>query len=114
MIEAKDIRIGINIFDEFENIIEVTIENFEDVFYDRGFFKPIPLTEPILLKLFKRLNAIYFYKRFSLVRNKAYNFFSVYENKNSLEPAFITKVEHLHELQNVIYSLDNEELKIKL
>lgn len=75
--------------------------------------QPVILTEDLLLKSegTKFATGLIFVDRFSLRWLPAYKYWYVTDKSTG---AYITKVEFLHEWQNVIWSLNGEELKIKL
>lgn len=70
-------------------------------------FKPIPLTEDILLKCgFTFCDMVY-----------SFNGFEILNLKQSLEffnHDYPIKLEYLHQLQNLYFALTNQELKINL
>jgi len=133
--QAKDLRIG-NIVDYlmYDNLderlewYEPSIIDFEDISIiakrelshakippDAEFktnYKPIPITEEWLLKFeFESAKKKYFvFDRFRMHYMPAYKFWYI-NDFHSL--TYITKVEFVHELQNVIYFLNGTELKPK-
>ena len=80
--------------------------------------EPIPLTEEWLLKLRSRESMPVKYKdiyimldRFLLTYQASYGFWYVYDFSGE-EMLYITKVEFVHEWQNVYFALNGEELTI--
>lgn len=76
--------------------------------------KPILLTEEWLLKFGAEEVGIginvFEYDRFYLRWLPQYNYWYVTEVQNN---AYITKVEYVHEWQNVVFVLNGEELEVK-
>jgi hypothetical protein len=99
------------------SIIGFTFDNIRisDGFDDFGqlpeFIEPIPLTQEILEKLhpdFKVLVGKHCsVNRFKLFYAETYKLWRVY-----IDSTFITKVEFVHEWQNVYFALNGEELKL--
>ncbi len=123
--EAKQLRIGNWVYSQEigENVQISSINDeyvtFKDYVtwdypnYDE--INPIPLTEEILLKcgfvLFdKNYDSQDFnvYKLGDFTYNTSHNVFWLHNNYSFTQP------KHLHQLQNLYYSLTGEELKIEL
>lgn len=79
--------------------------------YKQDEIEQIPLTEEWLVKFgFDKVGTHFIYDRFSLHYMPAYKFWYV----NDLDSGFyITKVEFVHEIQNVVFTLNSHELTIK-
>ena len=72
---------------------------------------PIPLTEEWLLKLGAEENeGCFIHDRFKLQHHDVYKFWYVFDVTLM---AYITKVEFVHEWQNVYFALNGEELTVK-
>jgi len=136
MIEAKDLRIGNLVTDEFyENfntIITVHSINKEGVnleIEDDGNWAEcaqrwigveykfdklfgIPLTPEILEKCgFAKLPNCFDCERFHIAKEDEADYWWCFFNKNG---AFINKIKYLHQLQNLYFALTGEELTINL
>jgi hypothetical protein len=81
-------------------------------------YKPIPLTEEWLRKFHAEEeieksvrfpNEITIYDRFLFIWKEAYKYWYVVTNYHK---EYLTKIEFVHEYQNFIYALTNEELTI--
>lgn len=92
---------GLDVEDEIE-ITYMELENFE----------PIPLTEEWLVKLGAKTsgNNQIVYDRFLLTWKPEYKYWYVV-CVNTL--AYMTKIEYVHEWQNFVYVMNNQELTIK-
>ena len=74
-------------------------------------YSPIPLTEEWLLKLGAEENeGCFIHDRFKLQHHDVYKFWYVFDVTLM---AYITKVEFVHEWQNVYFALNGEELTVK-
>lgn len=114
---AEELRIGnwIEIIDSKELCTTVTKSTFDcnvDVFY-----KPIPITEEWLLK-FGFEKQIYFDGNY-VIKNKEGYYNSIKKDdgewcyNNDISDAscyFVKKVKYIHQLQNLYYALNEEEL----
>ena len=117
MIQPQELRIGNYVeyriqdeLDERKEWLELsTIDATDLVILESGIdedFRPIPLTEEILLK-FGFLKDDNFYHLNNIWIS---NF---YENYFSLDGFDETKIEYVHQLQNLYFALTGEELKFK-
>lgn len=120
MIDARELRIGnIVYFNNYEQldidqIKTLTFIDFEQICYDKhaNRFSPIQLTQEILEKW------CYFIYNGNIL--KLNDFEIGYENDDFVYNQFsvrykkliILKVKYLHQLQNLIYALTGEELKV--
>ena len=127
MINANELRIGNWV--EVENYKNIQLENVHpkgtthgDDQYLISMLKPIPLTEEILLKCGFKIREITVLgatqKHYSDFRNIAiellsaeYFMLGLHRGYETIEP--IRRVKYVHELQNLIYALTNEELQIE-
>lgn len=119
---ATTLRLGNVLFDhdgKLCNVYELhtdkfctTINGFKQDPENIRQFKPIQLTKEWLLKFGGIIlcDNDFIFDRFILLYKKAYNFWTVYD-LNTL--AYITKVEFVHEWQNVFFVLNGVELTIK-
>lgn len=125
---AEELRFGNYIYYN-DKIISVAPKAIEEFYYignthsesltDRRCYKPIELTEEILLKCGFAFNHQVDYSFCELKINKnlklrtddSINYKYVYLQYMSLE---LHKVQYLHELQNLYFALTNEELTINL
>jgi len=122
MINANELRIGITI-NYFGK--PTTIRNYSELFNcfsSNGIIEvgiePIPLTEEILLKAgFMRLHEDYF-NDIIYIKNVVSNIefeWGVYPIESGSGMVISNfKLKYIHQLQNLIYSLINEELEINL
>lgn len=128
-LKANELRIG-----NYLNIQEQSIHwngyNFKDTIFEieviypkkvyfkgyvlyeeYGSLKPIPLTDEWLINLgaFEFDNQFIF-DRFRIKYRPDYKFYYVLCKETN---AYITKVEYVHEWQNVVFALNNQELILK-
>lgn len=123
----KQYRVGniVNFLGEHKVIEGISLRKRPDVGYfeiegfehpQKGFhIKPIPLTEELLLKLgFSvcniKLGTRRFYNIATFIVEITSNDYAVYYTR---QKELICFVKHLHQLQNIYFSLTGEELKIK-
>lgn len=120
MIQANEIRIGNYIADIWtpNGLFKVTELRKDKIFYGNCFkakyddIRPIPLTEGILLKAgFEKENfGFYLYKDFIVLKirqsDNYWRFILKYRD--------IKDIKYLHDLQNTIFALTGEEIKIEL
>ena len=119
--EATEFRKG-NIVLLNDNYFKVTIQSLYEGANE--YFKPIPLTEEILLKCAKKYQKIFY---ISLTRLKAeLHFEFVYEPisnkclgiitilKSQFSDLILNEIKYLHELQNLFKELEKVELEINL
>jgi hypothetical protein len=102
------------------NITKLEIEDFAEMAHNEGFLnmiEPIPLTKEWLYKLADEVCIIekmtedsFTVDRFRLVWKPEYEYWYVLDD---LELTYITKVEFVHEWQNVFAVLNGRELTIK-
>ena len=131
--DARELRIGNYVYDDINNIVEIDHQDIGEEVYI--FYKPIELTEEILLKCgFKKENlkpsnehSEYFsiwiedYKysfSFAYFRNN-WGFYHSYtdaseEEDNNRFDAISFGIKYLHQLQNLYFALTNEELNVQL
>ena len=131
MINANELRIGnyvsdYHASDSFMGKVKTLTHNrcyygnFHSSYKD---LKPIPLTEEILLKCGFKIREITVLgatqKHYSDFRNIAiellsdeYFMLGLHRGYETIEP--IRRVKYVHELQNLIYALTNEELQVEL
>jgi len=123
-IKASDLRIGNLIWDSEENKY-FEVEQLKKyvgseiwVFYRNGSIKckevePIPLTEEWLLKFGFEKNS-YWYKDDNLIRfvfdDNGWLHCSIGDNDKGI---LYNKIKFVHQLQNLYFALNNEELKFK-
>lgn len=124
--KAQELRVGnyLERYGKRVKIVEIGIKHKNDTNYylrcegdNNGYwmdqFKPIPLTEEVLLKcgfiLFGQgyIHETMRYNDLFKIREDGYIVYVVKDN-------YITKLKHLHELQNLYYALTNQELNINL
>jgi hypothetical protein len=76
-------------------------------------FEPIPVDEDWLLRFgFKKRNDKTFtYDRFILYFVSKYEFWYMNDRRTNV---YFTKVEFVHELQNIIFAMNGEELEVKV
>ena len=92
------------VFDRQPDLINGAVCSVNDL-------KPIRLTEEWLLKGgAEKKKSHWGYDRFTLLYSKDYNFFSV---RDAETLAYITKVEFVHEWQNLVFILNGTEIIFK-
>jgi hypothetical protein len=111
--KAQDLRIGNNIFHR-NKAITVNWQELKWIQEGNNNFQPIPITEDWLLKLgFEKTMSWTFAKE--LVGN---NILVYYLGEKGFSIGFKNysdfKCEHVHQLQNLYFTLTNEELIINL
>lgn len=132
MIKANELRVG-NIIEQYgkhvivdgidkkhrkDNDYYIRVKEDKEIGYWFNQFKPIPITEDLLLKCGFELKGIIFRinngfanqfdVNYSLSRNIYYYDWSKYGIYNEVE------LKYLHHLQNLYFALTNEELQINL
>lgn len=87
----------------------------DGAFYDctEKEISPVPLTEELLLKIGakKYLPSKVIYDRFCLSYLPWYHYWYVTDKESR---CYITKIEFVHEFQNMIFALNGEELEVNL
>ena len=113
--EAKDLRIG-NWFlgdcteGKFHQITANEILDFYDDPLD-DYYQPIPLTEEWLLKFgAKKFNNALLIDRFRLIPRLEYSFYQVVCKETN---SYFSKVEFVHEWQNLYFAMNGKELTLK-
>ena len=100
----------IDVINDTRRIVE-----FDDAQIERdiNLIKPIHLTEDWLLRFgFKKRNDKTFtYDRFVLYFVSKYEFWYLNDRRTNV---YFTKVEFVHELQNIIFAMNGEELEVKV
>jgi len=123
--EANELRIGNWIFDETterqEQVWGIKPDRRNHVMVNDTeieAIQPIPLTEEWLLRLGSELIesgydegdvCIYEYSRFRLMWKSLYNYWYIIE---STSEEYLTKIEFVHEWQNFVFAMDDEELTL--
>lgn len=123
--DATELRIGnyLERYGKIVKIVEIGIKHKNDTNYylrcegdNSGYwidqFKPIPLTEEILLKCgFKYLGNGFYESSFSNI-----SIFSLSGIKINIgfKGVIIGEIKHLHQLQNLYFALTNQELDINI
>ncbi|MBQ0140398.1 MAG: hypothetical protein KBT36_14025 [Kurthia sp.] len=103
---AEQLRLGNWVYDDMNNMVKVDHQDIGEELYI--FYKPIPLTEEILLKCgFLNLPILdnHFYVKGMLILKRDETFI---HDKTGVE------LKYLHQLQNLIYALTQQDLNIKL
>lgn len=113
--EASSLRIGNKVYRKPHKVwIPFTVRDGEIGEHYANGCSPIPLTEEILLKCggekTERANVI-IADRFQLNWLEAYKYWYVSDSETV---RYITKVEFVHEWQNVFWSLNGQELEVSL
>lgn len=110
-LKANELRIG-NFYDHNGFVNEATPNTIEEVWIaERSWVKPIPLTKEWLLKFDAiKIGDEFIFDRFRLKYRPDYKFYYVTCRETN---AYITKVEFVHEWQNVVFALNNQELTLK-
>jgi len=123
--EATDLRIlnyvkspyGLSIvYGINKECIQITLPNNDTVFdFNDDEIQPIELTEELLLKCGANksiaVEESFLYSRFRLFWKSSYNYWYVVD---SVTNTYMTKIEFLHEWQNFIQVMDENELQIIL
>ena len=108
--KAQELRIGNLVYDSTKNIHRIERLDEKWDFSDRF---SIPLTEDWLVKAGARkthdLLNIFELDRFQLFPFYTYGFWKVVDKETK---AYITKVSYVHELQNMYFVLNGEELPL--
>ena len=103
--EAKELRIGNLIQSRNNRIFEITLEDLQ--FIEAGSLcKPIPLTEEWLIKLGAKKDKIdntYYLPELEIMLP---NFFRY-------KTSMISRIDYVHQLQNLYFTLIGEELTLK-
>jgi hypothetical protein len=109
--KANELRIE-NWYDHNGIPKQATPNTIEEVWEsERSWCKPIPLTEEWLLKLgAKKFDAGFVIDRFRLLYRSEYGYYYVI-NKYTNE--YFSKVEFVHEWQNLFFAMNNQELIIQ-
>lgn len=120
---AEEIRIGNWVYDDMNDMVKIDHPDIGEQLYI--FYNPIPLTEEILLKCgFEYRFHQYTYKELSIKLSEEH--FLVFNMKNGNiyttnneewelhSGVYLYDINYLHQLQNLIYALTNQELNIKL
>ena len=122
MIRPQELRIGNYISDLDGKIIKVeelticasyiTKKRINNLPFD--YYKPIPLTEEILLKLGFKQNE-QFKTNFKFYLKEDEIDINIYNGKNNswLNDRYIINLKYVHQLQNLFFSLCGEELTFK-
>lgn len=109
---GKEIRVGaINDISISPLIPNCKVSKAKQVLlYD--WIEPIPLTEEWLLKFGseERNKNMFIYSRFRLTRKEGYKYWHITERGFS---TYLTKIEFVHEWQNFVFTMDNQELTNK-
>lgn len=110
--EVKDFRVG-NLVEYFYpheeewDKLELSLSDLPDI--DNESFRPIPLTEKLLLKFgFKKEKEGFTKARFCIYQPVGYVNFMFCEGNSILR-----EVKYVHTLQNLYHALTGEELTIK-
>ncbi len=130
--EAKELRIGnlvyfngknkeIGVISEIKTSIAPCLEYVglnkrSNIYYQTKHLQPIPLTEEILLKCgfdfgIKLQDFVKGKYQFVEITNTIDGYFS---EEGIIYYGLITKIKHLHQLQNLYFALTGEELEINL
>lgn len=109
---AKELRIGNLVYSPLNKInFKINQANLCD--FANGFFylEPTRITDEWLLNLgAKKFNHAFLYDRFRLIPRPEYGFYQVVDKETNV---YITKVEFVHEWQNVVFVLNGQELTLK-
>jgi hypothetical protein len=129
--KAEELRIGNyhlyhmeDSMDERKEWDEVCQIDYDDLrilteFKDNPEYKPVPLTKDWILKFHsvdeieisaRFQNELTIYDRFLFIWKEEYRYWYVV---TAYHKEYLTKIEFVHEYQNFIFALTNEELKIK-
>lgn len=123
--KAEELRVG-NLVKMDGDLVSVDLWLFKELYNNNSvtstlLLSPIPITEDILLKC--GFEAESKYDDFKLngvniqscsMRCKTLERFSFYLNLGDENDELNNKIDYLHELQNLYYSLTKKELEIKL
>ena len=125
MIKANELRIGNWIYYNGK-LSKIDLTDFRDILedeYEINYYKPIPLTEEILLKCeFEFLNTPNKYGWFKSVSNRnlcwCHSDFVSLEHITEIDgfndTLFDFECKHLNQLQNLYFALTGKELEINL
>jgi len=122
--EVLDLRIGNYVdypLEGYDSIHKVTVETLRDIENGNQDIQPIPLTEEILLKcgFENKMNLMYIsiFEGMLCISMKdfSYGLYSSEQRFNiGLSYSNSTKIQYLHQLQNLYWSLTQKELQIEL
>lgn len=137
--KANELRIGNYLYDDLDDTIMIVsrtetkdytewntgnkyniccLKKGTEQSYYEGDFRPIPLTEEILLKCVTKFKGIN-HRSEILIQGQCFEFF-VNENDFYLQftggegVSFSVPIKYLHSLQNIFHALTNEELIVNL
>ena len=85
-----------------DKFIAITIGNVEPIPLTSDYLKEIGAEEA---RVIKDNRPLFKYDRFNIIYNQKYRFWVVIDYTSSV---YITKVEYVHELQNVLFVLNGE------
>ena len=129
--KANDFRLGNLVYyriedpmDERKEWDEINPIDYDDIrcfvqYEDNSEYRPIPLTEELLLKLHsdeeieksgRFPNEITIYDRFLFIWKENYKYWYVITSNHK---EYLSKIEFVHEYQNFIFALTGNELTIK-
>ena len=123
---AQELRIGNYVYYN-DKIISIAPNAILEFYYigethsqskvDRRDYKPIQLSEEILLKCgFRKDKSLKksYTKDKIRIENFSENIFSVRKQIDIESSLWLNDVNYLHQLQNIMYSIENQELEINL
>ena len=124
-LKANELRIGnlVEINMPITNkIISIDVYHISELKKNKGYFKPIPLTEEWLLKFGFEDDGVWIHKIIKLEHdrmlgidlNNNHFFLSQWDKHNNFRDCFLVKCEFVHQLQNLFYSICGKELEIKM
>jgi len=110
--KAKELRIGNYILLEKKHVIKCDLIDIELSLIDR---EPIPLTEEILLKCGFEKNNIHKDPRMYEYCIDYMPYIRTIDNSKTFEISFYTtRIEYLHQLQNLYFALTGKEKALKI
>jgi len=112
MIKANELRIGnyIYSFDNISIVTSKTIEAIESEYMSGSPYEPIPLTEEWLLKFGFDKAAVCW----RIIYNELGNVITINQVKGKFYLNYLDReIKYVHQLQNLHFALNNEELKLK-
>lgn len=122
--KVQDLRVGnlLTYNNKYFKVLEIYQEKIKSqsnkgiVEFNLSELKPIPLTEEILIELGFKKKGDFFFDWYLAIEHFRYGVYIITYDEN---PKFVSRVgrhgfKHVHQLQNLYYSLTNKELKINL
>ena len=118
MIKANELRIG-NFYDHKGRIEQATVNTIAEVWdAERTWCKPIPITEEWLLRFgFEKVDVDFSIEigrqGFSVSKAQDDDLVLLFREDVGLNYNALKFIDHIHELQNIIFALTDQELQLQ-